>query len=141
LQEDAASDVLQDTIISIWKQIESYNPTKGRIFTWMLNICRNKSLDYLRSKHVKYKIHNPEAIVYYEENESTSQKVDQIGLREIVEKLPIDLKHALEIVYFGGYTHEEAAKELGIPLGTLKSRVRLALKHIRELLKHDISES
>ncbi len=136
--EEIAEDVLQDVFIKIWKNFESYDQSKGRLFTWMLNIARNSSIDYSRSKQFKVdtKIQDIDNSVY-EINQKTSSSinVDVIGVKEQVVKLKDEYKVLIDMIYFGGYTQEETAKELGIPVGTVKTRVRAAIKQLRETLK------
>lgn len=138
--EEAAQDVLQDAIIKIWKSFDNYNPSKGRLFTWLLNITRNTAIDYLRSKHVKYKIQNPSEDVSMVNEPSVTNNYDHIGVKEALVNLKPEQKKVIDILYFGGYTQEEAAKELDMPLGTLKTRARAALKGLRALLKDKVSE-
>lgn len=136
--EEIAQDVLQNVFIKIWKSFESYDQGKGRLFTWMLNIARNSAIDYSRSKQFKIdtKIQDIDNSVY-EINQRTSTKmnVDTIGVKEEVTKLKEDYKILIDMIYFGGYTQEETAKELNIPVGTVKTRVRAAIKQLRETLK------
>jgi RNA polymerase sigma factor (sigma-70 family) len=136
--EEIAQDVLQNVFIKIWKSFESYDQGKGRLFTWMLNIARNSAIDYSRSKQFKIdtKIQDIDNSVY-EINQRTSTKmnVDTIGVKEEVTKLKDDYKILIDMIYFGGYTQEETAKELNIPIGTVKTRVRAAIKQLRETLK------
>ncbi len=136
--EEIAQDVLQEVFIKIWKNIDSYDSSKGRLFTWMLNIARNASIDYARSRQskVESKIQDIENSVY-EINSRTSTRIntDVIGVKEEVAKLKEDYRVLIDMIYFGGYTQEETAKELNIPLGTVKTRVRAAIIKLRVTLK------
>lgn len=133
--ETAAEDILQDSFIKLWEKADEYSAEKGRLFTWFSNIVKNKSIDYLRSKHVKYKIQNPDDTVHYNELLKTEIAVDHIGLIEVINKMKPEHKLVLETVYYGCRTHEEASEELQIPLGTVKTRIRSAIIHLRESLK------
>ncbi|MFN3950812.1 MAG: RNA polymerase sigma factor [Thermaurantimonas sp.] len=133
--EESAQDVLQDSFIKIWKNISTYDCTKGTLFTWMLNIIRNSAIDFNRSKHVKYKIRLNDEIVGITNEQTYTKNFDHIGIKEIVANLKPEHKEVIETIYFSGYTHEEASQELNLPLGTLKTRVRTAIRQLRELLK------
>lgn len=131
---DRASDVLQDSFIKIWKNKESYESSKGTLFTWMLNIARNSAIDSNRSKHVKYKIQIDERIVDNENQVDEQVKTDSIGIKETVAKLRSEYRHVLEYIYMQGYTQQEFSDEFNIPLGTVKTRTRAALQELRNLL-------
>jgi RNA polymerase sigma factor (sigma-70 family) len=135
---ELASDVLQEVFINIWRKIESYDQTKGRLFTWMLNIARNASIDTLRSKSYQNSQKNqelPENVYKGVTNQTTQLNVDNIGLRKLLEKLKPDHRALVELAYFKGFTHEEIAEMMAIPLGTVKTRIRNALLQLREYLK------
>lgn len=137
--EESAQDVLQDTFIKIWKNISTYDSAKGKLFTWMLNIARNKAIDFNRSKHVKYQIRMDSHIVSNLKEQGVNENYDHIGIKKAVEKLKPEYREVLDIIYFGGFTQSEASKELNLPLGTLKTRARGALSQLRILLKDTIS--
>jgi RNA polymerase sigma factor (sigma-70 family) len=136
--EKIAQDLLQDVFIKIWKGIASYDKSKGRLFTWMLNIARNTAIDYTRSRqsNMDHKIQTLENSVY-ELNKQSYQVIntDLIGVKEQVVKLKEDYRIIIELVYFKGFTQEETAKELNLPLGTVKTRVRAAIMELRQTLK------
>jgi RNA polymerase sigma factor (sigma-70 family) len=140
IQQDTelANDVLQEVFINIWRKIESYDPTKGRLFTWMLNIARNASIDTVRSKGFQNAQKNQELPNNVDINVSSqviTPDTDNIGLRKTLEKLKDEHRILIELAYFKGYTHEEIAKIEGIPLGTVKTRIRNALLQLRQYLK------
>lgn len=133
---DLASDVLQEVFVKIWRQIETYDATKGRLFTWMMNITRNASIDTLRSKGYQNNQQNRELTdAVYESVGSVSTNTDKIGLRQLVYKLKQEYRVLVELAYFQGYTQEEISKIMDIPLGTVKTRLRSALIQLRELVK------
>ena len=137
--QEAAQDVLQESFIKIWKSISNYERSKGTLFTWLLNIARNTAIDYNRSKHVKYKIRMDDEIVSISKNRSESNNFDHIGIKEAIVTLEPEYKEVLDIIYFQGYTQVEASEELNLPLGTLKTRARTAIKLLRGLLKDKVS--
>lgn len=130
--EEIAQDLLQDIFVKIWKNVEKYNPEKGRLFTWMLNIARNTSIDYLRVNRLE--IQDIDSSVYaVEQNQTIYNELDSKELKEIVSRLKPEQQQLIEMVYWGGYTHEEAAQRLDMPLGTVKTRVRNALRDLRKI--------
>ena len=130
-----AEDVLQDTFVKIWHSFPSYSTEKGRLFTWMVNIARNLAIDKIRSKDFKNQNKNQELennVTFIDEQRNTVYKPELLGIKELVETLKPEQKLILELVYFKGYTHVEAAEELGIPLGTIKTRLRMAILQLRK---------
>jgi RNA polymerase sigma-70 factor (ECF subfamily) len=132
--DEAAQDILQDVFVKIWGNISSYKREKGTLFTWMLNIARNTSIDTLRSKNKKYEIRTLESDVYMvDANHNTTINTDALGVKQAVAKLKLEHKEMIDLVYFGGYTQDEISKEMNMPLGTVKTRVRAALIELRKL--------
>ena len=133
---EEADDVLQEVFVKIWRQTDLYDATKGRLFTWMMNIARNASIDMLRSKNYQKSSQNRELTEnVYEESGSMVTNTDKIGLRKLVHTLKDEQKVLVELSYFEGYTQDEISKMLNIPLGTVKTRLRAALLQLRELVK------
>ncbi|MES2766576.1 MAG: sigma-70 family RNA polymerase sigma factor [Bacteroidota bacterium] len=133
--DEAAEDVLQETFVKIWNSFTSYDPSKGKLFTWMLNIARNLAIDKVRSKDFKNSKKNQsldDIVHVVDESNSVSFNPDQIGLKEIVGKLEPEYFRIVDLIYFKGYTHVEASEELAIPLGTIKTRLRAAISSLRQ---------
>lgn len=130
--DEAAQDVLQDSFVKVWKNIQSYDSSKGSFFTWMLNIARNTSIDSLRKlkREGKTEIQNWDTSVGV--IGAVQQNINTIGLSKLVEKLPAEQKLMIEYIYFNGYTQQEVADELEMPLGTVKTRTRLAMRELRK---------
>jgi len=136
--QEMASDVLQEVFVNIWKKIDSYDSSKGRLFTWMLNVARNLSIDMIRSKAYQNNRKNQDIAdgAFAESVGAVLQPgTDNIGLRKTVEKLKPEHRVLIDLAYFKGYTHEEIAEAEGLPLGTVKTRIRSALIQLREYLK------
>ncbi len=132
-----AEDALQETFEKIWKNIDKYDSTKGTLFTWMLNIARNKAIDKTRSSNFKQadQIRDIEKVVnYVDVKNNSSTYIEGIGLREILTKLKPELFEVVELLYLKGYTQVEASEELNIPLGTVKTRIKTALNYLRTLV-------
>ncbi|RFS13405.1 RNA polymerase sigma factor [Emticicia sp. C21] len=136
---DDASDLLQDTFLKIWKNIGNYDSSKGSIFTWMMNIARNLAIDKVRSvdfRDTSQNVSMEDKVVYQIDNEyQTEQEVDGIGLQKVVDKLKPEYKQLIDLVYYQGYTQAEVAQEYGIPLGTVKTRIKAAVNTLRTLLQ------
>jgi RNA polymerase sigma factor (sigma-70 family) len=132
-------DILQETFIKIWNNFSSYDPSRGRLFTWMLNLTRNLTIDTLRSKGYKKqsKISGDEnSVSNLQDNGININKFDSIGLRKQLANLKPEQSIIIDMAYFNGYTQDEIAKELSIPLGTVKTRMRTAIIELRKLV-HD----
>ncbi|MDB5009243.1 MAG: sigK [Mucilaginibacter sp.] len=130
-----AEDVLQETFVKIWHSFSSYSTEKGRLFTWMVNLARNLAIDKLRSKDFKNQNKNRELennVSFIDEQRNIVYKPELLDIKELVETLKPEQKSILDLVYFKGYTHVEAADELGIPLGTIKTRLRMAIQQLRK---------
>ncbi|WP_413670924.1 RNA polymerase sigma factor [Mucilaginibacter sp. Mucisp86] len=130
-----AEDVLQETFVKIWHSFSSYSTEKGRLFTWMVNIARNLAIDKIRSKDFKNQNKNQEIennVTFIDEQRNTVYKPELTGVKDLVQKLKPEQKQIIDLVYFKGYTHVEAAEELGIPLGTIKTRLRMAIQELRK---------
>lgn len=135
--DDVTEEVLQDVFVKIWNKIEMYDASKGRFFTWMMNLTRNASIDKLRSKEISRssKTDSFDDYVYsFDRENSTEMSTDAIGVKALMNDLVEDQKFILQKIYFEGFTHTEIADEYNIPLGTVKSRLRSALKHMRKRL-------
>lgn len=138
ISEDAASDVLQDGFVKIWKNFDSFDSEKGRLFTWMANIIRNTAIDALRKKNVKYEIQVHDKFVAIADSiNNITIETDTLDVREKVNTLLPTHRDVIELVYLTGYTHEEAAKKLGIPLGTVKTRVRSAMQELKRIFGNE----
>ncbi len=134
--QEQASDVLQEVFVNIWRRIDSYDSSKGRLFTWMLNIARNAAIDMTRSKAYQNSQKNRELDndVHTKPDGSLNIQVDNIGLSKMIGQLKEEHRVLIDLAYLKGYTHEEIAGMLGIPLGTVKTRIRAALLQLRKTL-------
>ncbi len=136
-QPEPAADLLQEVFVKIWNNIEKYDPAIARLYTWMIQITRNTALDYLKSKQHRNSLRNqtPTDAVYESEAFAVWPTSDYIGLRKVLDELDGDKKTLVELAYYKGYTQEEISRSLGIPLGTVKTRLRAAFVLLRTLLK------
>jgi len=136
--QNQAEDVLQEAFIKIWKNFAAYSPEKGRLFTWMMNICRNLAIDHVRSAQFKVSrdIQELESFVSTEKGSVRMEHLDFIGIETALKKLKPEQLNIIQLAYFQGYTQEEISEEVGIPLGTVKTRIRSALQLLRQELRN-----
>jgi len=134
-QTELAEDLLQETFIKIWNSANSYDSNKGRLFTWMMNIARNLSIDKVRSRDFRNSGKNQDIennVDFIDSQKEITFNADLLGLKDMVTALKPEFNSVLNMVYFKGYTHVEAAEELNLPLGTVKTRIRMAIMELRK---------
>lgn len=128
-----AEDVVQDVFTAIWQKAASYRAEQGTPLAWMYMIARNKLVDrWRRGRPVAApggSEEGPPVLALVRADPELS-----MSLARALEGLTPEQRQAVELAVLGGYTHEEAATELAVPVGTLKSRIRMALRHMRALL-------
>lgn len=130
-----AENLLQDCFIKVWQNMDQYDPSKGKLATWLINIARNTAIDFTRSKYFNQRLKNQniENLVGQDREAVVSAAYeDTLGLRQLVEKLSAGCRQIIEWMYFDGYTQQEISDSFDIPLGTVKSRTRSALKELRK---------
>ena len=134
--EEIAEDLLQDTFVRIWNSFSSYDESKGRLFTWMVNIARNISIDKTRSKDFRNSSKTEDIennVLSLEMQSGNTLNPETMALKELVAKLKPEQKIVLDLVYFRGFTHAEVSEELEIPLGTVKTRLRNGIISLRKV--------
>lgn len=129
--EGEAQDLLQETFITVWDKADQYDSDKGRFYTWVYRIAKNKVLNVLRKKDLLIQTDDFGVYANKEEDVSTIDP-EFLKLKGAITTLETHHKNALELVYFNGLTHREAHKVMNVPLGTFKSYVKQALKQLRE---------
>ena len=136
-ERQAAEDLVQDAFLKVWRASESYRVERGSVRTWLLSIVHNRGIDQIRSmasrrrtqERVEVSAPRFQPSEAFAESWRNSQR-EQI--REALKTLPPEQLKILELAYFSGYTHVEIAELLGLPLGTVKGRMRLGLKKVRD---------
>lgn len=135
---EAAEEILQDVFVKIWKKADQYDENRSRLFTWMSQIARNTAIDTAR-------------LVSFQRNKETDSidtlvnidaqlpgkafnKIPDVGLQQVIAKIDPEHRELIEYLYFRQYTQKETAEALGIPLGTVKTRLRKAISILREIL-------
>lgn len=136
--EKIAEEILQDVFLKIWNHSSSYDPDKGRFFTWVLNIARNSSIDKTRSKDFKNRKLDLKSDHFTDilEAKSSSAEIDAIGLQKYIDILGPRCKKLIDLLFFKGFTQKESAEELQIPLGTVKTRNRICIDKLRSNVLH-----
>ncbi len=134
--EDEAENLLQDCFVKIWRSIDLYDASVSRLYTWLIVIARNIAIDFCRSSYFskKSKIQNDDHLVFKESLNTEIIKLDYLGLDKLVDGLDEMHRKLIELQYYLGYTQLEVSEVLELPLGTVKSRTRTALKILRERL-------
>ena len=135
--EQTAEDVLQKTMIKIWKGIDSFDPGKASFYTWMSVIARNTALDQKRLKifQAKDKTVSVDEVVYTPV--VSTPEGTELDAKKLLSILDDNYRIVLEYAYLRGYTQQEIADELQLPLGTVKTRLRTAISLLREALKNE----
>ncbi len=134
-----AEDVVQEAFIRVWRSAGGYRVGRGSVRTWILSIVHNRGIDQIRSRaHLRRKQDKIEASAPTSEPSEafaeTWKNSQREQVREALDTLPQEQLQILELAYFSGYTHVEIAEFLDVPLGTVKSRMRLGLKKMRDYL-------
>ena len=136
--EEEAEDVLQEALVKIWNAFATYDPSKGRLFTWVLNICRNLSIDRIRSRQHRVGSRTDsldDSLTALTQAAPTTFRPEHIGLREITQGLIPEQRVIIDLLYFEGFTQSEAAEHLNLPLGTVKTRARTAIKVLSKIIR------
>ncbi|MFS0839251.1 RNA polymerase sigma factor [Paenibacillus sp. 1P03SA] len=136
-----AEEVVQELFLRIWNHAERYEDAQGKLSTWMFAIARNISIDTLRRKQTRTsgQLAEPDKLLQVaDRGRGTEEEVELRFMGEelalAMEDLNEDQKKVIDLIYFKGYTHQEVSQRQEIPLGTVKSRVRLAMKQLKEKL-------
>jgi RNA polymerase sigma-70 factor (ECF subfamily) len=138
----AAEDVTQDAFLSLWRSGQRYDRARGSVRTWVLGIVHHRAIDALRraTVHDRRRASDEGIEERFEAVERTDVEAarrEESGIvRSALGALPADQSQVIELAYFGGFTHTEIAEMLDAPVGTVKGRMRLGLKKMRERLGH-----
>jgi RNA polymerase sigma-70 factor (ECF subfamily) len=135
-----AEDLLQETFVKIWKKIDTYDEAKGTLYTWMLNIARNTGIDYVRSQRHQFnkKLVHDEVLQneYFQPGTElqNADRLDYIAIKNKAATLSDKYAVVLDLIYFEGCTYDHVAKLLKLPLGTVKTRGRMALTLLKKMM-------
>lgn len=141
-QEQAAEEVVQEAFLSVWRGAHRYRPGRGPVRTWLLAIVRNRAVDLLRGpgRHADRVLPlelagGPEPVAGDDPEREALAAIEGHRVRAALAALPPEQRSVVELAYFAGLSHREVAAKTGVPLGTVKSRMRLALERLRGLLR------
>lgn len=139
-----AEELLQETLVTVWQKAHMYNPGSASVMTWLFTIIRNKRIDALRKNSPDRLMSldlwpEPEADSNDTLEAQAESDLDARLLRTLIETLPQEQRQIVHCVYFQGKSHSEIADELGLPLGTIKSRLRLAMKKLDSMAKEQMT--
>jgi RNA polymerase sigma-70 factor (ECF subfamily) len=132
-----AEEVAQEAFLAIWRSGARYDRTRGSVRTWLLGVVHNRAIDTLRrtTAHDRRRVSDDQAADWIEAPERTDVEVarreEARSVRVLLDELPSEQRRVIELAYFGGFTHEQIARMLDAPLGTVKGRMRLALEKMR----------
>lgn len=132
-----AEEVVQDVFTKIWSKQRNFDEGKGKFSSWLLTVTRNASIDLIRKKKdTSYELEERDALYAQEPTPEEMVEWKERGseIREAIKQLKAEQQEIIELFYFKSMSQTSIAKECNIPLGTVKGRVRLALRHLKELL-------
>lgn len=137
-----AEDLIQEAFLSVWKRATSYSPQSGAVRSWLISIAHHRTIDYLRAvrrravlKEATWdEVERDERTAQPDAWEGALQSIQSAQVREALMKLPTEQRMVIELAYFQGWTHSEIAEGCQMPLGTVKARMRLGLKHLKHVL-------
>ena len=142
--ERFAQDVVQEVFVALWRDASRFDPARGAVAPWLFSLARHKAIDFVRREQnvrkrtadVDLELHEADDDV----DQETWHRIRRDKVREAIEELTPAQREALELAFFGGLTHVEVSEQLGIPLGTAKTRIRSALLRLRDILGDSVSE-
>jgi RNA polymerase sigma-70 factor (ECF subfamily) len=136
-----AEDVTMEVYLQVWRTASRYNPQRGTVTSWLVTLVRSRALDYLRSRKARRADleENVDDVPNLRDSRPTPELNSMAaGRSRIVQQALADLapdqREAIELAYFSGLSHSEMAEQTGLPLGTVKTRIRLGMLHLRKLL-------
>lgn len=138
-----AEDLLQDTLIAVWKRSSSYSPQTGAARSWLISILHHRAIDYLRKIRRRSTVQEApleeiefdESVAFPDVWEDAWRSVQSSQIRAALMRIPAEQRLIIELAYFQGWTHTEIAKGTQVPLGTVKARMRLGIQHLKRILE------
>ena len=143
--EAVAEEATQDVFLNVWLKAASYNASRGQPKTWIMSVAHHKIIDLIRSRRRAAAVSDPNEYETLDllpsgnigTAEAVERNLDAERVRLALEKLPAAQQEVITLAYYGGFSQSEIAARLGQPLGTVKTRARLALQKLREELRQD----
>lgn len=136
-----AEEVVQEVFIKLWNPHAPYTEDRGKFSSWLLTMTRNLSLDLIRKQSARPTVEFEERDSLTDPSETPEEWLETNEqnrfVRKAVRKLKKEQQYIIELFYFQGLTHEKIADQTGLPLGTVKGRIRLALKHLKAFIQEE----
>jgi RNA polymerase sigma-70 factor (ECF subfamily) len=140
-----AEEITQDVFLRVWQRAGQYRADQGQVSAWLASIARYRAIDVWRRQSSRPEQHSTtwaEVALSAVPTVGSPAQVTELAMerervREAVAQLPAEQKEALALAYFKGYTHNRIAQELDLPLGTVKTRIRLAMQKLRQMLQSE----
>lgn len=145
MDDETAEELMQEIMITVWRKASTYDPGKAAASTWIFTIARNRRIDYLRGNY-RVEVELDDVLLEREQdNEEAARPLDEElnlaqnsnRLHEALGELPKEQQQVMHLSYFRGQSHGDIADWLGLPVGTVKSRIRLALQSVRTFMKEE----
>jgi RNA polymerase sigma-70 factor (ECF subfamily) len=130
-EKAAAEDVLQDVFLRLWRKPEAFDSARGALAPWLAVVARNRALDRLREVEPGEDFEQVVISVPAEIGITTETAAMLSKVREVLERIPAEQRDALEMAFFDGLSHSEIANKTGVPLGTIKGRIRAAVAAVQ----------
>lgn len=138
-EQQVADEVVQDVMVKVWQNAYSYDPAKGKLYTWLASIAWNTALDRIRNAgYQRSKKSESLDTNVYVQNMSIEGEHSDIGLQRALARLDAKYREVIDLVYFEGYSQSEVSEALDIPIGTVKSRVRIAIRELHAALRDEV---
>ncbi len=131
--EKTANNVIQEVFMVIMFKIDSYDSAKERLFTWMFKIARNAAIEAAQSNNDSQNLKQP-PILKEMSHGVADLDIDSYGLKEVIMKMKAEQKTLIELCYYRGFTYNEIAKTLNIPLDAVQTKLKIALSELSNLL-------
>jgi RNA polymerase sigma-70 factor, ECF subfamily len=137
----AAEEVTLEVYLQVWRTAASYDPERGKVVSWLISLTRSRAIDALRARrarraqleHSLHEVPDPRDL-RHEPEQISIQASRRYVIQKAMAELPSEQRYAIELAYFSGLTHAEIASHTGSPLGTVKTRIRLGMVRLREML-------
>ena len=136
-QKADAEDALQETFWQVWNQAGRFDPARGSVEVWLNTIARSRGLDHRRRRPGPHEPAEPSPEAAADPLRALEKCETMREVRQALTQLPTEQRQALSLAFFDGLTHEQIATRQGVPLGTAKTRIRLAMSRLRAFFKED----
>lgn len=141
----AAEDITLEAYLQVWRTAESYDPVRGTVTAWLLTVVRSRAIDWLRARKARRADMQQDLEEVFDlrdlrknPEEASLDAGRSRVIRDAMAELPDEQKRAIEMTYFSGLSHSEIALQDGLPIGTVKTRIRLGMMRLRELLRPNL---